>query len=1538
MGEAVTSPFRESSTGIICARTHLSAAWRDRVLRHFLSFNTLLEPSEKKPILLASVFLALFLIVLLGPWQYNTTSAALESALAPTTTSTKKPLATPTAKKSLSPSATPSTRKPSALAGNNIWTNVGPYGGGIRVLAINPQDTDTVYAGTYGGIFRSTNGGGTWNAVNTGLSNTAVYALAIDPMNPTKAYAGTFGGGVFKSTNGGGSWSTVNTGLSNTTVYALAINPQNTETVYAGTYGGIFKSTNGGGNWNAVNAGLSSTTVYALAIDPQNTGTVYAGTDGGGVFKSTNNGENWSAVNTGLSSTTTFTLAIDPQNTGTVYSGTYGGVYKSTNGGGNWSAVNNGSSNTYVYTLAIDPQNPGTLYRGMTGMFDGVFKSTDGGANWSAVNNGLSNAYVWVFALAISPQNTDTVYIGTWGGGVAKSTNGGASWSAANNGLSAANVISLAIDSQNPGTVYAGTDGGGLFKSTDSGGNWGAVNTGLSDTFVYSVAIDPQNSGTVYAGTSFSSGVYKSTDSGANWSAVNAGFPNAWVYALAINPQNPETIYAGTYNSGVFKSTNGGESWSAANNGLSNMGVIALTIDPLNTNTVYVGTYGGGIFKSTDSGGNWNAFNTGLSSMYVSALAIDPQITGTIYAGTQGGGVFKSTNGGGNWTAVNTGLTYLYVSALVIDPWNPGTVYAGTYSGVFRSTDSGGSWSTLNSGLTITNVRVLAINLQNPITIYAGTNGGGVFVNVLIPASSISGRVTSNSSTPIAGVIISDGAGHFASTNSTGYYALSVLTPGTYTIVPTLSGYSFSPSSLTVVIPPGASNQNFTGTQFTYSISGHVSNNSAGSLSGVAITDGAGHTANSDSNGNYTLSGLIAGKYQITPIKSGYSFSPSAYTVTVGPNATGNDFTGSTNTASYPPVVIVHGWLGLSLEYDDCSSSPPTNPDLYSGQKFDFDLGNFPRWLSQDGIKVWIAHIKSSPLGTPSVARNADCLAPQIKYAYEHSGYSPVILIGHSMGGIVSRYYLSEYANYGASTYVSKFITLGSPHTGEAPEKFQWLLNTDCSLNQQAVCDMTLAGMNQINQRIAVVPQRPYYFIAGTDCDRRCQFFSWLFNGLSSDSFVSRNSSLGIDRQGNQVVNGTEVQRFTTFETHQKNFAGIDHNWYMAASWLGPDVHTDSYNCIVGVIKLDITNFCIAASSQKPKSAAPRGITDATQLVSTQNGHIYSGQIVSRTVQIDANGASVFGFLWSNGSIYPTLTDPTGQTIDLPFIQANPALGQFQSNNGNNQNPVWASYALTSTTPGVWTINLAATDVPVGGTSYKVLASVESARVLSAQFDRSLYQIGQTANITATLRNSSGGISGASIEASISRWDGVTTTLSLSDSGGGNYSATYVIPNSPGYATAVIDTIGNDGGNVFLRETSATFQIASTNALLTNSFLASVESVGGYKSLKLDTGINASAAGSYIITADLVKNGTTIAHSLGLFSLMSGVQTAPLRFGGADICQSKTNGPYTVTNLSILDEQAGGVPAQMASNVFTTQVFNYAQFCTNYLYLPLIRR
>lgn len=289
-----------------------------------------------------------------------------------------------------------------------------------------------------------------------------INAMAIDPEVPTTIYAGTDQGGVFKSTDGGDSWFAVNDGLPGLRIFALAIDSQVTSTLYAIVRGnGIFKSLDGGGSWRAAQGGIPQSVaagIHALAIDPQNPTTLYVGVNGDHIFKTTDGGNFWSR--SGASNTQAF--AIDPQTPSTIYAGTDRDLFKSSDGGVTWRALQTGLRANWVSALAIDPAAPGTVFLA-TRSFETspphhpLLKSTDGGATWSDSNSGLPESMLR--AVAIDPRNPSILYVGNPGGGVFKSDDGGTTWSAMNDGLTSLYVRSLALDPQSA-TVYAGTESG----------------------------------------------------------------------------------------------------------------------------------------------------------------------------------------------------------------------------------------------------------------------------------------------------------------------------------------------------------------------------------------------------------------------------------------------------------------------------------------------------------------------------------------------------------------------------------------------------------------------------------------------------------------------------------------------------------------------------------------------------------------------------------------------------------------------------------------------------------------------------------------------------------------------------------------------------------------------------------------------------------------------------------------------------------------------------------------------------------------------
>jgi hypothetical protein len=167
-------------------------------------------------------------------------------------------------------------------AGNDRWTNIGPEEGGVIALAVDPQNSSTVYAGTAVGVFKSDDRGASWR--NAGVTGYSVVSLSIDPLDPDTVYAVTGGRPnedsattvVFKSTDGGQTWNQVGPEVAGgCCVGDLVIDPVHRGTIYVVAGGGLLKSIDGGTSWEGYNTGLpNNIVVAAAAIDPQNPDTV----------------------------------------------------------------------------------------------------------------------------------------------------------------------------------------------------------------------------------------------------------------------------------------------------------------------------------------------------------------------------------------------------------------------------------------------------------------------------------------------------------------------------------------------------------------------------------------------------------------------------------------------------------------------------------------------------------------------------------------------------------------------------------------------------------------------------------------------------------------------------------------------------------------------------------------------------------------------------------------------------------------------------------------------------------------------------------------------------------------------------------------------------------------------------------------------------------------------------------------------------------------------------------------------------------------
>ncbi|MFB0536141.1 MAG: tetratricopeptide repeat protein [Anaerolineae bacterium] len=268
-------------------------------------------------------------------------------------------------------------------------------------LTLDPTNPSTLYVATQQEILQSIDSGTTWDLVavlKDDLPESPI-VLAVSECNSQIVYAGT-DGGVYRSPDGGRMWEERNKAMGSIPIYSLVISPYNDQLVYAAGMGSeIWKSTDGGSSpWDRLSSDYLREGIYALALHPDDSQWIYAGTNASTLVLSTDGGHNWLLRDGGLEHPSfelkISALAIDPRNPDIIYASTgfrsnYNGhgIYKSTDGGLSWKTINNGLpvddmylGGYYVQAVAIDPYDSQTIY---AGGFSGLYKSTDGGASWS---------------------------------------------------------------------------------------------------------------------------------------------------------------------------------------------------------------------------------------------------------------------------------------------------------------------------------------------------------------------------------------------------------------------------------------------------------------------------------------------------------------------------------------------------------------------------------------------------------------------------------------------------------------------------------------------------------------------------------------------------------------------------------------------------------------------------------------------------------------------------------------------------------------------------------------------------------------------------------------------------------------------------------------------------------------------------------------------------------------------------------------------------------------------------------------------------
>ncbi len=646
----------------------------------------------------------------------------------------------------------------SAPAAADTWVPLGPNGGTVSALAVDPEDGNTVYAGTReAGVYRSANGGRTWQPA--GLDG-GILLLTVDPgTRAVYAVAGTLSITLYRSEDGGASWVSLADGLTaaGQSPFVLSLAPSITAgTLYAigndtvKSEQDVLKSTDGGDSWQSVSkfpAGVSPLGVYADPTDPRY---IYAGTTGG-VYTSADGGATWTAGNLGGSVTQ---LGVEKGPRHRLLAGVSNAnprapqtlIYVSSDRGRTW-RLRDGLFGELLYLLLADPTTPDAFYAlGSRGTLE---RTTDAGLHWTHAAVPHPSPDEPVDVLALDPTRPGVVYVAlagiSLGRTVWKTASFGAAWIPLIRGLFAGDFTSVTVDPANPSTLWAiGTQLSespeGLWKSADRGATWaaGGFNASTVDAFV--IAGSAGSAHNLFADV-VSQGLLRSTDGGQHWRTV---LSTSYARALVSAPQAPDTLYVlttTTDGSVLDKSQDGGTTWTSQPFAAGVLTVSAGVPTTLYANGTTAGVVGpagdDSVQRSTDGGATWTTILR-ITGGTVTSIGTDPadpqrivvahgQLDADSLVTTE---LLYTTDGGATWQVGNLPVAASQqdaaVQSLLPDPQTAHGFLAGTASGAFASADGGATWAPLGAGLPRIATR-LSLDPSSPNTLYAATQGGGIY-------------------------------------------------------------------------------------------------------------------------------------------------------------------------------------------------------------------------------------------------------------------------------------------------------------------------------------------------------------------------------------------------------------------------------------------------------------------------------------------------------------------------------------------------------------------------------------------------------------------------------------------------------------------------------------------------------------------------------------------------------------------------------------------------------------------------------------------
>lgn len=655
----------------------------------------------------------------------------------------------------------------------NGWQTLGPNGGDIRTIAIDPKNKNKIYLTTLDSqIYVSSDAGKIWKYV-TSFSRPQVILddLIIDSEDSNIIYVSGHRhlepGGFMSSKDGGLTWKE-SKDLKNEAIHALAQSPSNPNILLAGGNGKVFLSYNKGEDWTRITddkVDFAPRIVDSAAFDPKNSNTIYVGTTWR-AYKSTNSGKTWQLISKGMiDDSNVFAIDIDPANPDHIVSSACSGIYESFNGGELWTKIQGiPSQSRRTKAIVRNPARNGGIYAGTT---EGFWMSANDGKTWSLT----SQRELEVNSIAVHQDEPNKIYIATNNYGIMVSNDGGRNFSIQNGNFSSRFTHQIVPDIERPNRFYAmtnntATGGGFIFISDDGGQTWtpSIRNLPIIRIKTFSLLQDKENPNMILIGTN--NGIFRSIDRGISWAALPAGkipAPKITKKTVVVKgkkrvvttkePANPNLVASikdrvssivytndgkggliAATDSGLYRTYNAANGWEKLPFGEGREAqVFAVNVPSSQPETIWAGTVRFGVLVSKDNGATWKQIKDIPSAFPVKVIEVDSQNPNRVYVGTEQT-FYVSRDGGDTFIRRAGGLPLGSYNTILINPQNPNEVYTAsameTRAGIFHSTDAGQTWKQIDDkeiNLPSRRVWSMVFDPQNPNRILLGTHSSGIF-------------------------------------------------------------------------------------------------------------------------------------------------------------------------------------------------------------------------------------------------------------------------------------------------------------------------------------------------------------------------------------------------------------------------------------------------------------------------------------------------------------------------------------------------------------------------------------------------------------------------------------------------------------------------------------------------------------------------------------------------------------------------------------------------------------------------------------------